>query len=489
MMNQSKDLNLNRMVLKPYQKLLNDKSRYLVLLGSRGSGKSVAAAQIIIFRMLTHQFFRGVGIRKVYNTIEDSIFSTLCDVVYDWGLEGIFEIKKSPFKLTCKITKNTFIFRGLDEPKKLKSLREASFIFFEEEVPDTYDEFSTIDLSIRTKQADFIQIMFAMNPVLEGDPTQHWFYNRFGYANNVNLSFIETVEGIVDDKPVSYKIRSVHTTYRSNPHLPPEYVLKLENEKDPYLYAVNTLGIWCQKKIDDRFYKSFDMDINTCVDTYDKQKDIYISCDFNLYPFSAIVVFQKEGKRLYQIDEICINDKKESSIKVAAKEFAKRYSEHFLKVYICGDSTGRKEDAGKEKGYNYYSIIYEELKNFNTQDIVPGKNPFVRARGEFINKVFLEGYDGCIFQINKKCSNTINDFLYTRADDDGNIKKEYIKDKESDKKWEKWAHLSDSATYLACRVFHDSFTKFQNPNKIDIPISKPKESSHRYGPGGGSMRW
>jgi PBSX family phage terminase large subunit len=357
-MSQTLEINIEEQVLKPYQKLINDKSRYVCLLGSRGSGKSLAASQIIVLRMLMHKFFRGVGIRKVYNTIEDSIFSTLLDVIEMWELNSFFEIKKSPFKITCNLTGNTFIFRGLDEPRKLKSLREASFVFFEEEVTDTYEEFQTIDLSIRTKQADFIQIMFAMNPVLEGVPSEHWFYKFMQYDKNTKLTFTDTISGMVKDRDVKYDIKSIHTTYKDNPFLPDEYVLKLENEKDPYLYAVNTLGIWCQKQIDDRFYKSFSMEYNLCDDEYDKQKDLYISCDFNLYPFSAIAVFQKNGKRLYQIDEICVNDEKESSIKVAAREFAKRYKGHFLNVYLCGDATGKKEDAGKEKGYNYYTIIY-----------------------------------------------------------------------------------------------------------------------------------
>ena len=45
--------------------LVDNKSRYLILWGGRGSSKSYFATDIIIHRMLDQKYFRGLLIRKV----------------------------------------------------------------------------------------------------------------------------------------------------------------------------------------------------------------------------------------------------------------------------------------------------------------------------------------------------------------------------------------------------------------------------------------
>jgi PBSX family phage terminase large subunit len=451
---------IENLMLAPYIPLINWRGRYLNLIGGRGSGKSVAAAQIIVLRMLSHKHFLGVGIRKIAEDIADSIFKSIWDVIEEWGLTSLFKRTKSPMKINC-INGNAIIFRGLNKPMGLKSLREVSFVWYEEETCDTLDDFNTIDLTFRTQKAEFIQIMHTLNPVLEGEVSEHWFYKKFGYNVNNGMNFEYSIDGEIEGEKVGYKVRSVHTTYKHNKFLTPEYKFQLESETDEYKYAINTLGVWSQRQSDGRFYKSFSAKNNVGEFEYDVDKHIYIGIDFNLYPYSAIVVYQIEGKRLYQIDEICVNDKKESSLKVALREFAKRYKNHYLNVYVCGDATGKKEDSASEKGFNNYSIVLAELKGFKVQMMVPGSNPSVIARGEFTNEIFSKGYNGLEFFINKSCVNTISDFLYLKADYDGTIKKEMVKNKETGKTYEKYGHTSDSSTYILCELFKQEFNRFK----------------------------
>lgn len=471
---------LSELMLPAYIPYLTNKDRYLNFIGSRGSGKSVAAAQIIVLRMLTHKFFRGVGIRKVYGNIQDSVYQTIRDVIDTWGLTNLFEFKVSPFKITCKHNGNNMIFRGLDKPEALKSLREITFVFFEEECCDTLEDFNTIDLSVRTPQADFIQILHCINPILEGTLTEHWFYNFFRYNETNEMSFSKRIEGQVDNRSVYYNITSFHTTYKENKFLPDQYKLKLETETDEWSYTVNTLGLWAQKTVSDRFYKSFNVKKNVGNFTYDRDKPIYLGIDFNVYPYSAIVLYQIEGKKLYQIDEICINDEKESSIIVALRGFRRKYKDHYLLVYIIGDATGKKNDSAHEKGFNNYSIVQKELEMFKWEMMVPTANPSVIARGQFTNEIFANNYSGIEFCINEKCKNTINDFLYLKADYDGTIKKEIVKNKDNGKTYEKYGHCSDSATYILCQVFANIFSKWKNGGKAFKPIMGDNKNKYSW---------
>lgn len=474
---------LNKLMIPKYIPYINCRDRYLNFIGSRGSGKSVAAAQIIIIRMLTNSFFKGVGIRKVDKDIKESIFKTLVDVIEEWKLNDLFTIRISPLKITCKPTGNYMIFRGLNNPTSLKSLREVSFCFFEEECCETLEDFNTIDLSFRTKRADFIQILHCLNPTLEGNPEDHWFYKFFKYGESDSMTFTKTIEGVIKDQLVKFNITSLHSSYLDNPYLPDVYKLKLEKETDEYSYAVNTLGIWARKTVEGRFYKSFSIIKNVGEFNYNRDKPIYLGIDFNSLPYSAISLFQIEGKRLYQIDEICVNDPKESSLRVALREFVKRYKGHYLNVYVIGDATGNKDDAAHEKGYNNYTIVDHELKDFKVVMDVPSKNPPVIARGEFTNEIFSRGYNGIEFIINKKCNNTINDFLYVKMDHDSTIKKEMVKNKETGQTYEKWGHLSDCCTYILTRKFSDDFESFKNPLAPTSYIGKSRSEMVK------SKRW
>lgn len=481
----------------PIQGLMNEvfipyidkkRPRHLVLLGGRGSGKSYAAAFIIVIRLLSHKFFRGLGLRKFDKDTKDSIYQTIIDVIDILDLRNEFDILKSPKSITCIRNGNYMLFNGQNNPSSIKSFREGTFLLFEEECAETYDAFTTMSRTFRTTQADFIQIMHCMNPVLPGNPEDHWFYKHFAYDRHNTLSFTDTIEGEIDDEVVSYDITSLQTTYKDNRFLDKVYKLELMNEIDPYKYAVDVLGIWARREIDDRFYKSFDPVKNVGEFNYDSNKPIYIGIDFNSQPYSAITVFQLEGKKLYQIDEFCVNDRKESSLKVSLRTFANKYRGHRWDVYYIGDATSNKDDALHEKGYNAYSMVEEELKEFKLIRNVPSSNPNVVARGEFTNTIFLKGYNGIEFWINKECPNTINDFYSLRGqtDDKGTvIKKEMIKvkgiDGMPDKTYEKWGHLSDSATYILCRIFPDDFNMAKNPKSISVISSRSrKDIPNRY---------
>ena len=73
-----------------------NKSRYLVLYGGAGSGKSVFVGQKIVYRMLTEQKHKFLVARKVEATIRESARAEIIGAIQSMGLESLFNYSTAP---------------------------------------------------------------------------------------------------------------------------------------------------------------------------------------------------------------------------------------------------------------------------------------------------------------------------------------------------------------------------------------------------------
>ena len=96
-----------------YIPYLYDQHRYLVMKGGAGAGKSHFACQKILYRTLTENGHRFLVLRKVKDTIRDSVFKLFCDYIKEWDLESEFKINQTSFKIVFKGNGNEIIFKGL----------------------------------------------------------------------------------------------------------------------------------------------------------------------------------------------------------------------------------------------------------------------------------------------------------------------------------------------------------------------------------------
>lgn len=106
------------------------------LYGGRGSTKSSFISVEIILGMMQDPNANAAVFRRRENTIGGSVFEQL-----EWAIDvlGVSEYWKrtvSPYKLTYKPTGQQIVFKGLDEPKKIKSIKTAKgyfkYLWFEE---------------------------------------------------------------------------------------------------------------------------------------------------------------------------------------------------------------------------------------------------------------------------------------------------------------------------------------------------------------------
>lgn len=202
--------------------ILDDQSRYLVLYGGAGSGKSVTAAQKIIIRMLEEQGHKFLVVRKVANTIRNSTFSLLRGTISEWGLTKLFKVNKSDMDIFCN-NGNQIIFAGLDDVEKLKSIHGVTGMWIEEASELIQEDFQQLDLRLRGHTNNYKQIIISFNPI----SITHWLKKVFFDQRKDNSTVI-------------------HTTYKDNAFIDEEYKKTLESlkEQDPYYYSVYALGEW-----------------------------------------------------------------------------------------------------------------------------------------------------------------------------------------------------------------------------------------------------
>ena len=187
-----------------------------------GSGKSDATA----FKLFKKSFEEKRVIlvtRKVYNTLGDSCYRLLKNVVDRYQAGMFFEFKKSPLYIKNTITGTEFIFRGLDDKDKLKSLPDVSIAWMEECSEFAYDDYLEIRGRLRHPAQSIHRIM-TTNPISKSS----WIYNHFFVNEKINKD----------------KIYILHSTVDDNPFVPQSYIDTLDELQytDPILYRVARLG-------------------------------------------------------------------------------------------------------------------------------------------------------------------------------------------------------------------------------------------------------
>ncbi|MCC0697482.1 PBSX family phage terminase large subunit [Clostridioides sp. ES-S-0048-02] len=130
----------------------SNKYLYHVLKGGRASAKSTHIAFWLTLAMVKYPV-NTVCFRKVGNTIMDSVYEQLKETIEIFGLTHLFQFKKSPMEIIFIPRGNKFIFRGLDDPQKIKSIKSAkypiAFAWFEEVAEiKTEDELSMVINSV-----------------------------------------------------------------------------------------------------------------------------------------------------------------------------------------------------------------------------------------------------------------------------------------------------------------------------------------------------
>ena len=113
----------------------SDKYLFHVLKGGRASAKSTHIAIWIIKNAMKNPI-TTLCIRKVGNTLSESVYEQLKEAIEFLGVSHLWKCQKSPLQLIYTPRGNKIIFRGADDPAKIKSIKMSkyplSIVWFEE---------------------------------------------------------------------------------------------------------------------------------------------------------------------------------------------------------------------------------------------------------------------------------------------------------------------------------------------------------------------
>jgi len=201
-----------------YNRIDDYSHRIEVYFGGGGSGKSYGAMQKVLLKAMNRKR-RVLVIRKIGNTLKDSIYKLTKNLLYDSGFYYYCEIPKSELYIRLP-NGSEFIFKGLDDPEKIKSIDGITDIVIEEATELTLDDFTQLNIRLRPAEPD-PQIFLMFNPVSK----VNWVYDTW-----------------IINPPTNAIV--IHTNYKDNKFLTADYVQELENLKDrnPAYYKIYCLG-------------------------------------------------------------------------------------------------------------------------------------------------------------------------------------------------------------------------------------------------------
>ena len=218
--------------------LLGSDSRYFVITGGRGSGKSYSLNSFLL--LLTYEVGHVILFtRYTLTSANVSIIPEFIDKIESADLSSDFYITKD--EIVNLKTGSKILFKGIKtssgtQTASLKSLAGVTTWVLDEAEELTDEEvFEKIDFSIRTKGVQN-RVLLVLNPATK----EHFIYKKFfedkGIQSGSNL-----VKG-----DTTY----IHTTYLDNiENLSESFISQIENikERRPEKYKHQILGGWLDK--------------------------------------------------------------------------------------------------------------------------------------------------------------------------------------------------------------------------------------------------
>lgn len=372
-----------------YDKLTDYSTFTEIHYGGASSGKSHGVIQKVVFKSLQAWKYprKVLFLRKVGSSVYDSIFEDVKQCLEAWGLLGACKVNNSAYRIELP-NGAQFIFKGLDNPEKIKSIKGISDVVMEEASEFTLDDYTQLTLRLRDKKHPNKQIYLMFNPVSK----VNWVYNAF---------FVK--------KPKNTVI--YQTTHKDNRFLDEVTKKNIEElaERNEAYYKIYALGEFAT--LDKLVFPKYKKQL------LNKDELSHIPSDFGLdYGFindpSAFmhVKVDDENKRLYILEEYVkkglTNDKIAEAIKalgyskeiIRADSAEKKSNQELRNLDIPRVIDVIKGPGSVMQGIQYilqYEIIVDErcVKTIEELENYTWKKD--KATNEYINEP-VDSYNHCL---------------------------------------------------------------------------------------------
>lgn len=213
--------------------LVNEPALYKIIHGGRYGLKTETVSRALLI-LTSKRKLRVVCFRELQNSIDESVYQTLKNCVYDLGLDDEFDIQAKT--IISLRTGSEFLFKGLRyNIDSIKSLARIDIAWIEEANNVSKTSWDKLEPTIRGKHDDDPsgmggpfglgpEIWATFNPELDTDET----YIRFVSRKD------ELYPDYAIDEKTGKKVRyciSVKTSYKDNKWLPVDARLKIQISK------------------------------------------------------------------------------------------------------------------------------------------------------------------------------------------------------------------------------------------------------------------
>lgn len=390
--------NRNKLFNSLFYKLQKADTRIVINYGGSGSGKSVSQHQLeLIHQLKSTCNFDTLFIRKHSTDIYDSCYKLLESLAKKYGCYEEFDWVYSNAKrqITNKTTGHRILFKGIDDPDKLKSIVGIKRIVIEEANQLDFEDF--LELNRRARGMNGIQITLLLNPVSQN----HWIKTK-----------------LIEGEAYKGRVTVFHSTYKDNKFLTPDDVLELENLQlvDKYHYDVYCLGEWGVEDPNKIFAKDYSKEIHfgkSFKELYRPEiPEIYLCWDFNIDNTCLAIQISESEDEIYVLREYHI---KGYDLYMLSEAIMNDFPNHFF--IINGDAAGHGGSALTHENSSAYEILRTIFNLTWDSFVVPKTNPRHKSARLLTNIIFKHFK---IF-ISNECPELDNDLRNVEIDDKGSL--------------------------------------------------------------------
>ncbi|EIK0300880.1 PBSX family phage terminase large subunit [Staphylococcus pseudintermedius] len=214
--------------------------------GGGSSGKSHGVIQKVVLKALKDWEYprRILWLRKVQSTIKDSLFEDVKECLINYGIWDICLWNKTDNKVELP-NGAVFLFKGLDNPEKIKSIKGVSDIVMEEASEFTLNDYTQLTLRLRERKHKLKQIFLMFNPVSKlnwvykyffehGKPMKGVLIRQSSYKDNKFLDDMtrENLEMLATRNPAYYKIYALGEFATLDKLVFPKYEKRIISDKE-----------------------------------------------------------------------------------------------------------------------------------------------------------------------------------------------------------------------------------------------------------------
>ncbi len=236
-----------------YKRLFDYSHSTEVYWGGASSGKSHGVVQKVIIKSL--QDWKSprkvLWLRKVGSTLRDSIFADVLDGLSAIKLLPYCDVNRSNFEIKLP-NGAVFLFKGMDDPEKMKSIKGISDIVMEEATEFNLEDYTQLQLRLRDRRHKHRQIFMMFNPVSKLNWVYDYFFKheqpdtqivRSTYKDNLFLDEVtrKHIEDLANSNPTYYKIYALGEFATLDKLIFPKYDIKRINTATPKMRELRDL--------------------------------------------------------------------------------------------------------------------------------------------------------------------------------------------------------------------------------------------------------